>query len=124
MQGLGNLGNADTPAPTKRAGQAANPGINAGEAARGGKSRAAPEPSRAAGKTAPWQALPALGTTTAGWSQAVDGVATVPSVRQGCGEGAGCAPYTAIVGVPLAQSTGAAATSTSPVLSAVSSSAK
>lgn len=99
-------------------------GLTLGRLHEGGKSRAAPEPSRAAGKTAPWQALPALGTTTAGWSQAVDGVATVPSVRQGCGEGAGCAPYTAIVGVPLAQSTGAAATSTSPVLSAVSSSAK
>lgn len=40
--GLGNLGNAGTPGPTKSAGRAANPGISAGEAARGepGSSRA------------------------------------------------------------------------------------
>lgn len=81
-------------APTKQAGQAANPGISAGEAA-WGESQAA-----AAGEPAPHRALPAPGTMAAGWCHPVGGEAVEPSVQWGHGEGASCAPDTAVVGVP------------------------
>lgn len=112
--GSRNLGNAGTLGPRKQAGQAASLGISAGEAAQG----------ESGGDPALHQALPALGTTAAGWSHPEDGAAAVLSVQGDCGKGDGCTLYTEVIGAPLAQGRGTAATSTSSVLSEVSSSAK